>query len=108
MAKYVTLKYIKAHSRIDYDCEDSLLELYAEAAEESVAGLLNRGKTVDEMVSSLTEEYGKLPSSIIHATLMLVENSYNHRDPSSPTAQIIVPYGFDLSVKQYMKLTSNP
>ena len=30
--KYLTLKDIKAHCRIDIDAEDSLLELYGEAA----------------------------------------------------------------------------
>ena len=30
--KWLTIEYIKQHSRIDYDCEDELLELYGEAA----------------------------------------------------------------------------
>ena len=34
--KWLTLDWIKQHSRIDFDCEDDLLELYGEAAEEAV------------------------------------------------------------------------
>ena len=40
--KWLTLSLIKAHSRIEYDCEDSLLELYANAAEETVLNIVNR------------------------------------------------------------------
>lgn len=104
--KFLTLDYIKQHSRIDFDCEDELLELYGDAAEETLAGLLNRGKTVDEMVESLTEEYGDIPASCYIAGLLLVEQSYNHRGPVSPTNMSIVPYGFDIIVKPLMKLTT--
>ena len=51
--KYLTIQYIKEHSRIDYDCEDALLELYGDSAEETMASYLNRGKTVEEMVADL-------------------------------------------------------
>ena len=38
--KYLSLEYIKQHSRIDYDCEDGLLEMYGDSAEETVAQYL--------------------------------------------------------------------
>ena len=104
--KFLTLDYIKQHSRIDFDCEDELLELYGDSAEETLAGLLNRGKTVDEMVESLTEEYGDIPARCYHAALILTEQAYNHRGPVSPTNMSIVPYGFDYLVKPLMKLTT--
>ena len=34
--------WIKKHSRIDFDCEDELLELYGNAAENGILRLLNR------------------------------------------------------------------
>ena len=40
--KFINLEYIKEHSRIDFDCEDSLLELYGEAAEETILNICNR------------------------------------------------------------------
>jgi hypothetical protein len=104
--KFLTIDYIKQHSRIDFDCEDQLLELYGDSAEEALAGLLNRGKTVEQMVTSLTEEYGQIPARCYHAALMLTEQAYNHRGPVSPTNMSIVPYGFDLLVKPLMKLTT--
>lgn len=104
--KFLTLDYIKQQSRIDFDCEDQLLELYGDAAEETLAGLLNRGKTVDKMVASLTEEYGIIPARCYQAALILTEQAYNHRGSTSPTNMSIVPYGFDILVKPLMKLTT--
>ena len=105
--KFLTIDYIKQHSRIDFDCEDQLLELYGDSAEETLAGLLNRGKTVDQMVASFIDEYGQIPARCYHAALMLTEQAYNHRGPTSPTNMSYVPYGFDLLIKPLMKLTLN-
>ena len=96
--KWMQIKYIKQHSRIDYDCEDALLELYASDAEKTVLNLLNR------TFADLLVEYGSVPEPIIHATLMLVEVSFQHRSPDSMTSLYLVPYTFDLLLKPYMKL----
>ena len=103
--KYLTLDFIKQHSRLDFDCEDALLEMYGDSAEMTMAQYLNRGKTADEMIASLKEEYGEIPAPIYHATLMLVDGSYQHRSPAEPTQMYYVLYGFDKLVKPYMKLT---
>ena len=102
--EYLTLEYIKKHSRIDFDCEDDLLELYGNSAEETMAQVLNRGKNATEMVASLTEEYGTVPDNIKHATLELVDASYLHRSPADAQQMYYVLYGFDSKVKPYMKL----
>lgn len=102
--KYLTLDYIKAHSRIDGDMEDSVLELYGSAAEDTVMTYLNRGATTDEAIDSLLEKYGEIPTPVIQATLMLVDVSYQYRSPLSPSNISIVPYTFDLLVKPYMIL----
>lgn len=102
--RFLTLEYIKAHSRIDYDCEDGLLELYGNAAESVLAQHLGRGKTVDDIVESLTDEFGEVPAAILQAALMLVDVSYQYRSPVSPTNIYVVPYTFDILVKPYMVL----
>lgn len=96
--KYLTLDYIKQHSRIDYCCEDELLELYANSAEDTVMNYLNRS------FEDLIEEYGQVPPAIMHATLMLVDVSYQYRSPISPQNLYTVPYTFDVLVKPYMIL----
>lgn len=96
--KYITLEYIKKHSRIDFDDDDDLLTLYAEAAEETVLNYCNR--TYDNLV----DEEGEVPKSIMQATLMLVDNSYAQRSPASVQQLYTVPYTFDALVKPYIKL----
>ena len=102
--KFLSIEYIKQHLRIDDDCEDGLLELYGDSAEETMAQYVNRGKDADEMIASLTEQYGKIPAPIYQAALMLVDVSYQYRSPISPTNVSVVPYTFDILVKPYMKL----
>ena len=102
--KIISLEYIKDHSRIEYDCEDAILEMYGDSAEETLAQLLNRGKTVDDMVADLTEVYGNIPAPLILAANMLVDVSYQYRSPITPGNLSLVPYTFDVLVKPYMKL----
>ena len=96
--RFLEIEYIKQHSRIDYDCEDALLELYGDAAEDTLLNHLNR--TYDDIV----EEYGDVPAPLRQAALMLVDESYTYRSPSSPTSISKIPYSFDILVKPYMRL----
>lgn len=100
--KYLKIDYIKAHSRIDFDCEDAELELYGQGAEETILYLCNR--TYENLIGT----YGEVPASIIHVTLELVCNSYEHRSPASPQNLSAVPYNFDLLVKEYIVLAGTP
>ena len=97
--KWLTIGDIKQHSRIDYACEDALLELYGEAAEDTTLNAL--GKTYDELI----DEYSEIPAAIRQASLMLVENSYVNRSPVTPGNLSSVPYTFDFLIKPYAKLT---
>ena len=96
--KYLTLEMIKGHSRIQFDCEDDLLQLYAESAEDTVLNMLNR--SYDDLVSA----YGEVPKPVIQATLMLVDNSYINRSPVSPQQLYQVPYTIDVLLKPYIIL----
>lgn len=99
--KWLTLDYIKQHSRIDYDCEDALLELYGAAAEDTVLNYLNR------TYQDVLEAYGDVPVPVRQATLLLVDSSYQHRSPVTPTNVSLVPYTFDILVKPYMRLAGS-
>lgn len=98
--KYMRLDYIKLHSRIDYNDEDGLLELYADSAEQTVLNYLNR--TYEDVV----ETWGAVPEPVRQATLMLVDLSYQQRSPVSQQNMSVVPYGFDALLKPYMRLSS--
>ena len=98
--KWLSIDYIKQHSRIDYDCEDGLLEMYGDSAEDTVLNICNR--TYDDLV----EVYGQIPAPLYHAALILVDTSYTQRETVSMQQLYTVPYGFDMLVKPYMRLTT--
>ena len=100
--KWLQLEQIKAQLRIepDFTDEDELLEMYGESAEETLLQYLNR--TYEDII----EVYGKIPAPLRHATLLLVDTSYQYRSPVSSQNMSIVPYTFDILVKPYMRLTS--
>lgn len=97
--KYLTIDMIRSHSRIDFDCDDAMLTLYADAAEEVTLKMLQ--KSYDDLI----DEYGEVPKPVIQATLFLVDNSYNNRSPASTQQMWTVPYTYDFLLKPYMKLT---
>lgn len=99
--KWLKIDYIKQHSRIDFDCEDGLLELYGESAEETVLNVIAR--TYDEVVAKFGTKDKPIPAAIIHASLMLVEMSYTQRSPVSQQ-NLYYNRSFDMMVKPYMKL----
>lgn len=103
--KWLTIDYIKQHSRIDYDCEDALLEVYGEAAEETVMNIIRRD--YDEIVEKFGTTDKPVPAALIHASLVLVDLSYTQRSPVSQQNMYIVPYTFDMLVKPYMKLAND-
>ena len=101
--KFLTFDQIKAQLRLDdqqaFD-EHDILVLYGDAAEDMVLNSLNR--TMEDIV----EQYGNVPKALVLAGLMLVAQSYQHREPASPQNLSAVPYTFDLLLKPYMKLTT--
>ena len=99
--KWLTLEWIKKHSRIDFDCEDDLLELYGESAEDTVLNVIARSYT------EVIEHYGEVPKPLFVAALMLVEVSYTQRAPVAQQNMYTVPYTFDMMVKPYMRLTTS-
>lgn len=98
--KYLTLEYIKEHSRILGNAQNDYLERTGNAAEQAILNLCQR--TIEDIYA----EYGEVPPDLIHVTLELAEHLYNHRGPTEQVAISAVPYNFDLLVKPYMRLTS--
>ena len=48
---------------------------------------------------------GQIPAKLYHAGLILVDNSYQNRTLSSTQQLYNIPYGFDMLVKNFMKLS---
>ena len=97
--EYLTLDYIKAHSRIDYDCEDDILEAKGSAAEVAILNLLNC--SLDDLKEA---NGGIVPTPVIEATFELADSLIQHRAPTEHVSLSIVPYGFDLMLRPYIVL----
>ena len=99
--KWLTLERIKQQLRIepDFHEEDELLKEYGESAEEVLLNYLNR--TYEDVI----ELYGRVPAPLRHASLMLVDMSYQYRSPVSAQSISLMPYTFDILIKPYIKLT---
>ena len=101
---FLTFDQIKAQLRLDDEQateEQDLLELYGDAAEEMVLNTLNC------TITDIYEQYGNVPKALVQAGLMLVAQSYQHREPASLQNLYAVPYAFDLLLKPYMRLTTS-
>lgn len=101
--KWLTFELIKAQLRLDdeqAELEHALLELYGEAAEETILAMTNRTEA-----SLRTVGGGNIPSRAVQASLLLVDLSYKERSPASPQNMSMVPYSFDLLLKPLMRLT---
>ena len=70
--RWLTLTDIKAQLRIetDFTQEDTLLTMYGDSAEEFVMNYLQR--TEAELKAMNTVDPTKVPTPVIHASLMLV------------------------------------
>ena len=100
--KWLNLDMIKQQLRMESEfiLEDDLLKMYGESAEDTVLALCNRS------MEDVVEQYGRVPTQLVHASLLLVSASYQHREASSAQNLYAVPYAFDTMVKPYMKLAN--
>lgn len=98
--KWLTLELIKAHSRIDFNCEDTLLLQYGAAAENGILRLMNR--TWEDVQENLSED--DIHGSLTIAALLLTDHLYNRRGPVENVQPYQIPYNIDYFVKPYMRL----
>lgn len=105
--KYLTTDYIRQHSRIDFDCEDALLDLYGNAAEDAMQGIL--GRSYEDIVETFGEVTGDeetdrpVPAAIINGTLLIANYLYENRSLDSQIPVNVVP-GLPLLIKPYVRL----
>ena len=99
---WLTFDKIKAQLRLDdeqAEYEQDLLMAYGEAAEEAVLDLIRRSYL------NVLLTFGGVPKKLEIVSLMLVDNLYKERAPSSTVNLSTVPYSFDLMLKPLMRLT---
>ena len=97
--KWLTLNEIKDQLRIErnFTLEDQKLTMYGDSAEEVLMEVTRR--TYDDFV----ENYGKIPTPIREASLMLVTVSYETGSAVS-LQQLYSNPTFEMKLKPYMRL----
>ena len=100
--KWLTLDKIKHQCRIEVDFhdEDTELEKYGASAEQQV--LNDIGRSYSELIAWK----GEVPENLIHASLMLVDQSYRQRSAADTMSWSPVPYAYDMLIKPYTRLAS--
>ena len=96
--KWLTLEMIKQNSRIDGDEEDALLVRKGEEAEDQVL------TDIDRTYQELIEWKGEVPSSIIEASLLLVDQAYHQRCAVSSIQLYPIAYSYVAKIRAYMRL----
>lgn len=94
--RIVTLEEVKAHSKVELECESERLVQTAEAAEEAIENML--GRTYDDLI----DEKGCVPVSVKLGILMLTTHLYDN-NIVSPVPMSSVPYTIDPLLRPYMK-----
>lgn len=97
--KWLSLKAIHTHSRLDFNCEDAELEQFGMAAEQAILDLTRR--TYENFIDT----YGRIPDPIFNASLMLTQSLYKNRDAEEQRDSKEIAFGFSFMVKNYMVLT---
>lgn len=100
--KFLTFDQIKQQLRLDDEqatAEQTILEMYAASAEDSVLNIIRRS------YEDVLETFGAVPEPIALAALMLADEWYQHHAPITPGSVAQVPYSYDLLLKPYMRLS---
>lgn len=93
---YLELEQVKKHLEVDssYKDDDEYILSLMEVAEDSIAQHLDIA--LDELA-----EGGQLPSSIIHAMLLMIGNLYANREPVYYGQVVKIPYTYEYLVGLY-------
>ena len=98
----VTLEQAKKHLNIDdeFNADDLYITDLIAVAENSILRHLNY-KSYAEVA-----EEGEIPSSVIHANLLLIGNLYLNREPVSYSSVVKIPYTYEYLLSLYMNYTT--
>jgi hypothetical protein len=99
--KWLTVEYIKKHSRLDGCDEDEIIELKGKSAEKTILNMIDR--TYEEVVALYGKEDELVPAPLVELALMMVDDSLHNRSMSSDR-QIYDNPAFAIRIKPYMKL----
>ena len=96
---YITIDQVKSHLLINQDFHDDDAYLFSliQVAEQAVSLF------IDQPLSEISDENGKIPDSLRHAMLLLIGNLYNNRESTINLNINEVPHAFQFLLDLYQK-----
>ena len=94
-----TLIEMKLQCRIDYDYDDSLLEMYEKGAFKYIESYINREIITDS--TELTDNQIRFTDELKIAELMIISSYYSNREAVSSTNMNIVPMAAQSILEMY-------
>lgn len=95
-----TLIEMKLQCRIDYDYDDSLLEMYEKGAFKYIESYINREIITDDS-TELTDNQIRFTDELKIAELMIISSYYSNREAVSSTNMNIVPMAAQSILEMY-------
>ena len=94
---YISLEDAKKHLNVDisYTDDDQYILDLITVAEDSVS------KHLDIALDELEDGNGMLPSSVVHAMLLMIGNLYANREPISYSTVVKIPYTYEYLISLY-------
>ena len=88
---YLNLELTKKHLNVEqeYIADDEYILQLMQVAEDAVA------KHIDNKLQNLEDEEGKLPSSLLHAIMLLVANFYANRESVAFASSSEIPTSYN-------------
>lgn len=98
---YISLEDAKKHLNVDisYTDDDQYILDLITVAEDSVS------KHLDIALDELEDGNGMLPSSVVHAMLLMIGNLYANREPVSYSTVMKIPYTYEYLISLYKHYT---
>ena len=100
MVSRPTLTEIKLQCRIDYDYDDSLLDMYEKGAFKYLESYINREIITDDY-TELTDNQIRFTDELKIAELMIISSYYSNRETVSSTNMNIVPMASQSILEMY-------
>ena len=91
---------MKTHLRVDYDDDDAYIQRLGAVAVSHVVNTTHR--SAEELTAM---NGGVFPVELLQAALQLVDLWYKERSAVSSVSKVAVPYGLEMLIKPFTKLT---
>lgn len=86
---------LKSHLRITHSAEDTLIQLYLDAAEQAVANRVQRPLIASNATPAADSDELAMGWDVTAAVLLFAAHLYEHREAVTEGSAVVLPMSFD-------------